>query len=550
MRPLGVDSVVQHQLASVRGRLVAIIIGLTLLLTSASIALLAYAAHQNREEANARLADAARAVSAVADRELGRSAAMVEALAQDPELAAGKWPAFHARAARIYRHMPGRIVVSDMSGRIVLDGRAEYGAAVPPIAFTAQARSQLVAGRVATWMSAHAGEPGAIAVSARVPGDPGQLVLSYLLPSRALASELQDVNLPTGAIASVLDPDARVTARTQDGGPRMGALAPPDLRAALRRGSSGLVRGETLEGVPALGAYHRSSATGWTAVVVVSRAASSASTLRVVLFVGLIYLALFGVSVGLVFALSRRIGREMGALVTHAESLRHGQPVRGAREELQEVREVRAAIEHASQELATRETNRVMMMNELNHRVKNSLATVQSLARQSFRRENPSALEIFEGKLLALAEAHDLLSRSDWTSADLSDIATAALRPQLARIDLMGDRVTLLGQAPVSLAMVLHELMTNSAKYGALSEPDGRVSLAWTTQGTEVVLRWSRSGGPPVSPPAKAGFGTRLIRGIVQSELRGSIRIDYNRTGLVAELVLPPNSTSRWTTSF
>jgi PAS domain S-box-containing protein len=183
-----------------------------------------------------------------------------------------------------------------------------------------------------------------------------------------------------------------------------------------------------------------------------------------------------------------------------------------------------------------------LLVNELNHRVKNTLAVVQGLALQSFKgdRDIAEAREAFQQRLSALAAAHDLLTRESWEGATLSQLVQQALglyNGHERRIDWGGPEVTLNPKAAVSLVMALHELSTNAAKYGALSSPDGRVGLEWTLPGEDrLVIEWRESGGPRVEPPARRGFGFRMIERALAADLAGGAQLDFAPGGLVCRI--------------
>lgn len=161
-------------------------------------------------------------------------------------------------------------------------------------------------------------------------------------------------------------------------------------------------------------------------------------------------------------------------------------------------------------ERRTAEDRRRLLVNELNHRVKNTLATVQSLALQTFgpRATSPAASEAFVDRLFALSRVHDLLSEAAWESASLHDVVSRTLAPYMegcARFSISGDAVRLIPNAAVTLSMAFHELATNAVKYGALSAPDGRVAIVWAVKGDGLVIDWSEAGGPPVAEPTRRG---------------------------------------------
>ncbi len=196
------------------------------------------------------------------------------------------------------------------------------------------------------------------------------------------------------------------------------------------------------------------------------------------------------------------------------------------------------------------EQRQKLLMDELNHRVKNTLATVQSLASQTARGvHTPAAFrERFEGRLIALSKAHDQLTIHHWESADLRELLSGSLAPYAGggfeRIVLRGEDVILRPRAVLTLAMAVHELTTNAAKYGALSVPGGRIEINWQPERAKngrPVLRisWIEQGGPSVAEPAQRGFGSKLIEGSVAAELGGTARLGFEPQGLHCEIVIP-----------
>ncbi|WP_454761242.1 PAS domain-containing protein [Caulobacter segnis] len=185
-----------------------------------------------------------------------------------------------------------------------------------------------------------------------------------------------------------------------------------------------------------------------------------------------------------------------------------------------------------------------LLVNELNHRVKNSLATIQAIAAQSFTGERalPQAQEAFSSRIVALAEAHDLLTRENWEGAELHDVTErlAALHGGPARFELSGPSIRLSPKTALSLSMALHELATNAMKYGALSTPEGRIRVVWDFApepgAARLDLTWTESGGPLVKPPTDRGFGSRLIERGLAAELSGSAAIDFQPEGVVCRI--------------
>jgi two-component sensor histidine kinase len=177
-----------------------------------------------------------------------------------------------------------------------------------------------------------------------------------------------------------------------------------------------------------------------------------------------------------------------------------------------------------------------LLVGELKHRTKNLFAVVQALALRSLRGNRPieEAREIFAGRLQALARADLRLSESAWQGTRLSDLVVAEVEPFGARVTVDGAEVELAPRAAQNFALALHELATNAAKYGALSQPGGTVSVGWTVQpdsrGGTLRFRWQERGGPPAVPPDRRGFGSTLIKATL-----GAGRFEFASEGLTYE---------------
>lgn len=207
-------------------------------------------------------------------------------------------------------------------------------------------------------------------------------------------------------------------------------------------------------------------------------------------------------------------------------------------------------VRDISEEKAAAERQR-LLINELNHRVKNTLATVQSIAAQTFRGQTDQAARaVFDARMAALSTAHNVLVEDNWESASLRSVVERALAPHLlAEVDvnrfvLNGPDSRLHPKVAVTLAMALHELMTNAAKYGALSVPEGRVAVTWSLQALDdgreqLDLAWEERGGPPVTLPTRRGFGSRLIERQLPMEFDGNAAITYAPSGVVCRLEIP-----------
>lgn len=179
---------------------------------------------------------------------------------------------------------------------------------------------------------------------------------------------------------------------------------------------------------------------------------------------------------------------------------------------------------------------------EMNHRINNTLATVQAIVRQTLRNARvPAAVgEVIGGRLVALRDAHALLTQRDWQSSELHEIIDSAIQPHrddAGRFHMHGPKVELEPTASVAVSMAMHELCTNAVKYGALSTPAGQVEIGWEVEsadgGRHLLLRWQERNGPPVQAPDHKGFGSILIKDALAAELNGTVELSYDVPGVV-----------------
>ena len=193
------------------------------------------------------------------------------------------------------------------------------------------------------------------------------------------------------------------------------------------------------------------------------------------------------------------------------------------------------------------EERRRLLINELNHRVKNTLASVQSICAQTFRGESADSRREFEKRLIALSRAHEILTRESWEGADLRELAGEVIAPLCInienRVDMLGPRLRVRPKIALSLSMALHELCANAVKYGALAEGLGRVQLGWSVAKSAgedwLRIHWEESGGPAVRPPSRSGFGTKLLERSVARELGAQVQLQFLPHGVICDIEAP-----------
>ena len=186
------------------------------------------------------------------------------------------------------------------------------------------------------------------------------------------------------------------------------------------------------------------------------------------------------------------------------------------------------------------------LINEIKHRVKNTLGTVQAMATQTFRTAPVEERNLFVGRLHALADAHDVLTQKSWGNVSLNELIARALHPFIEaknkRVSIEGSDVEIGPNRALLIAMVLHEMGTNAVKYGALSNDGGHVDVRWDVakgeNGRRLKLVWTEKGGPTIAPPTRKGFGSRMIEHAIRGE-QGTSEFDFDPAGLVCRIEMP-----------
>jgi two-component sensor histidine kinase len=296
---------------------------------------------------------------------------------------------------------------------------------------------------------------------------------------------------------SIFDGDGINFARAPNPQETIAKRASASLYAEMFRSNEATLQAVSLEGVPLITSFARSSVTGW--IVAAGIAESS--------LVGPLWrkLAITSVIGGILLLTGLAFAVRMATTIARGEMLHD------------------------------------LLIEELNHRVKNTLAILQSIAVQTFRSASRSEREKFEGRLGAPAEAHNLLSTEKWQGSELQDVVKRVLQPYLLnnpeRMKMFGPHVPLSPRVAVILSMIVHEIATNAAKYGALSNDSGTVTVDWEviTENATRKLRliWTEAGGPHVTAPVQRGFGSRLIERSARDQLGGEATVDFLPRGVV-----------------
>lgn len=487
-----------------------------------------------------------RALSLATDRQIGQGQSVLQGLAVSPALAEGDLATFEKQAREAAEGREGWIVLMTRE-RQWINTRIPPGAPTPVAPISPQSWREMTTGKsnVSNLIPRHGTTP---IIGMNMPVlVKGQLyVLGYMQHPAAFHALMTAQVFPDTWTASIVDRNAALVARSRDQDRMLGKHASPDMQKAMAHANEGVVRTHTLDGVQTLSAFSRSPTYGWTFIVGVPRAELNRAVLGSLGPALASALLMIALSVAAAIGFARPISRDVRGLVGEAEALAAGDRLDPAPSHLQEIAEVRRSLRAAADILGRREDEarqaaerQQLMINELNHRVKNTLVVVQSLARHSLRDGGENGLSQFNERIHALATAHDLLTRRSWESADLGEMLIEALQPYAAQVRLDGPSLPLAPNAAVALAMIFHELATNASKYGALSRETGRVSVTWDQEArTRLVIRWRERGGPAVTLPQRTGFGSRLIAASLKGELAGSAEFDYAPEGLTCVLTI------------
>ena len=490
-----------------RLRLILLVAGtmLPLLMVTAAIAFMSY--ETARRDAEERVLDTTRGAMSVVDRELKNLVAGVEILALSPALNSGDVEGFREEATRFVSHFGGTsaILVANRAGQQLLNTNAPPGAPLPARANreNAEAVFGLKQPFVSNVFKGAVTQRPLTTVDVPVFKN-GQVIydLSFT-PSRSIFVDmLAQLSLPKDWVISIFDRAGQHVARQPALPSDDITLGTESIRIAMAKRNEGIARTISLEGTPLLSAWTRSSDYGWV-VAVGMPAQTIAVPARRALFI----------SVGAGTLLVLIALGFVGYLATQA---------------------------------ARAEADRELLVQELNHRVKNTLSTVHAIVSRSLKtaKTPEDAYLSIEARLMALSHAHTILSERKWESAGMHDVAGVILNPfrdqRCQRADFHGPPAALSPRTAITLAMVLNELVTNALKYGALTSSEGKVALAWQlTEDGRLRLEWTEAGGSSVRPPAQKGYGTQFIERAVTAELRGMVDMRFAASGFSCLLEIP-----------
>ena len=480
----------------------------------------------------------------IVDAELTGLSALLRGLAASSALVAGDIRQFHQESIRLVGGDDKLIVLREFGAHQLSNTQRPFGADLPPaVPISNDDQMILRQGQPvisAVYASPISGEPRvAVAIGVTVSGQ--MQVLAITVPT----SRFRDVipKVPDGWVVGVGDPrSGKFVSRSRRHDDVSGKAADPNYFAKAK-GKSGSFTATNLEGTAVLAGYYYGDVSGWLFAATVPQPIVEAPLRQSVRAIVMLGMAALILSLVLAWLFGRNFTRAGSELAERAGALGAGEALRATSSRIAEFQVIGEALAMSAGRILEREQQRdqveeqrQQLIAELNHRVKNTLAVVHSVLTQTLRHSAslPEAGAAFSNRLQALAAAHDVLTREHWGGAELRDIlasVTAAYAPH-NQLEFEGPSVRLKPTTAVSLAMVLNELATNAAKYGALSSETGTVSVSWSLeeQGEDRLLRllWQERGGPVVTPPTKTGFGSRLI----QTNHTGRTTLEYAAEGV------------------
>jgi two-component sensor histidine kinase len=510
--------------------------------------------NSERQRTQQDLVSAAKDLSNAIDRQVTGGVSTLQALAFSPSLEQHDLASFYEQATRVAGIFPGSLVgFRSADNKQIINTALPWGAPLPttqdPIMRasdkTALDTMQPVVSNIYT--GASTGQRY-VMINLPIMFEGAPHFLNMALPPESILRLVQQSSVVRPDwLVIVIDANRRVIARTRDHDNFVGRSASESFVQKLA-GTDGIVTSTTLDGTRVVDGYFRSPLTGWTVITAAPVSTINRSLRQAAIAVGTT--GAIGLLCSLAFSIlySRYITPPIWRLRRDALALSRREKVTGFNTGITELNAISDTLADASTWLIKDEQAKSQMVRELNHRVKNTLASVLSIARQTALKSDdfPEFFDAFSGRIVALSQAHDALSEGQWIEADITElvrrVCTTMAEPE--RIRTEGPPVPLHPRAAVTMGMVLHELSTNAAKYGALANAKGTIAIEWSVQphaegGPQFAFDWTEQGGPPVTEPERKSFGTRFITDSIHHELKGSAEFDFRPEGLIFHCSFP-----------
>lgn len=489
------------------------------------------------------------------DRQLQDMATTLRLLSTSPELENNDFASFHERTETALRGDTLYVIAVDRSGQQLLNTRRDFGTPLSKTANIPAMESAIKSGRIEASDVFKGATSGEWVYNVTMPLDAGQVAaLIVTQNAKDLARLVTTEGLASGWSAAVIDQGGHVVASSG-----MASIAPgtpfdtrilPSLIA-----SRGVFEDEDILPNQLLG-YAQIPGWSWKTVVWGPVATAQASILTTWRFLIVGGIALLLVAVLAVYAVARQVRTTIRDIADMASRMGEGQIVAPIDTSVIEANQVAVALSNASFDRSQTEDRLHFIMHELVHRTKNLLTLAQAMMRQLAKQAD--SVEGFQSavsdRLDGLVRSIELLTSEQWSGASLRRVIDIHLEafPQAAeQLEISGEDFVVKPEAVQNLGLTLHELATNSVKYGALSVPQGRVFFSWANiqveDQSEAMLRfiWEERSGPEVATPSRSGFGTTVIKTHAAAAFRGTVQVDYLPQGLIWTLTAPRSTLER-----
>jgi two-component sensor histidine kinase len=488
-------------------------------------------------------------VVAEIDNRLEAYRAMLDVLSVDPSMLGGDLEGFRARLEQMKIPADIWFVVRGRNGQQVLNTAVPQGERLP--AFPGRGDPVIFGeGKPFTsnliWAPITRQWAVTLSVPVRVPAVTGEVhyALTIGVPAAHLQKLLADV--PEGWIATINDRDGMILARSlrhEDWVGKPMARRGWEVTRDVPPGQGDLWRDiYTLEGTKVIGAYHRMASTGWLIGISALPEVYQAPRQNILVIGSLLAFVSLLLATVLAFVMGQRITKAIQVLQVKAAAMRDMEEIDFPRTSLAEVNSVAEIMRDTTRILRARQEQQTTLIQELNHRVKNTLATVQSIGRMTVKNANgmDTFEQAFSARLMALSTTHNLLTEAAWSGVELRELLATELKPfQTGRVSFDGPPVNLSSKVAVALGMAVHEMGTNAAKYGAWKDHGGSVRIRWSVTGGTLTLDWREMCERMIERPIRQGFGSRLVQQTIVHELQGTTTTVYHEGGLHAVFTIP-----------
>jgi two-component sensor histidine kinase len=522
-----------------------------LALTLPLVALAVFAFHQmatlEEREIERRVLQVAQDLAGDIDRELESATVTLETLATSQVLADADFAAFHEQASRVLKREKAGILLVDRTFQQLLNTRAAFGTTLPKTSDpeTAQRVFDTKQRQVSDLFLGLVSRQPVINVEVPVfDGEQVRYVLIMVLDATRFEQILQSQRLESEWITGITDNKGIILARSERHADFVGKPLPKELLEQSRT-AKGVFQATNVAEQKILRGTVRSGVTGWLVSATVQLAHLEASRRRGQVFA----VAMMGTGLGLgavlAYTFATFIARPLQAATTAAAAVGRGEHVAPLRSPLVEANTLINALSAASLELKRRREDSAFLMRELAHRSKNQLAVVQGMALQTASQSASvdQFVKQFAQRIQGLAESQELMVRQNWQGAWLVDLVRAHLNlfGATPRAQIEGPALFLSANAVQNIGFALHELATNACKHGALTSPQGRVSVIWRRPEANgrIRLEWVEQDGPAVQSPKRHGFGFLVITELVAQALQGAAKIDFSTDGVRWYLEFP-----------